>query len=194
MKCYKLTSPHSTTRNGMIWGENITHTATGTDPNLCSDGWIHFYMDIHLAVIMNPAHGNFSTPILWEAEASGEILHEPLKSGSKTLTTIRQIPLPEISLIQRIAFAIYCTKEVYKNNQWNNWADKWLSGEDRSKESAVDAASAASAATTTAYYATAAAYYATAAAYYATTAVVNSFDLNNKINFRKLLNKAMLIK
>ena len=189
MKCFKLTDNNGKTRNFTQWGSNVTHTATGTDPNLCSNGWIHFYMDPWIAVVMNPIHVEFHNPILWEAEAEGEVIHELFKSGSKTLTTIRQIPLPEISLNQRIALGIYCAKEVFEDGQWNNWADKWLSGEDRSKESAVVASNAGCYAAANAANA---AYYSSA--YYSATAIDYSIDVNNKINFRELLNKAMLIK
>ena len=179
MKCYKLTDSKGETRNNTQWGNNVTHTATGTDPNLCSVGWIHFYTEPRLAVIMNPAHADFKSPILWEAEYSGKVVHEPLKSGAKILTTIQRIPLPEISPTQKIAFGIYCAKEVYKDEQWNNWADKWLSGEDRTKESADIA------------YAYASAAYADT---YAARAASAAAGVNVKINFVELLDKAMLIK
>jgi hypothetical protein len=32
-----------------------------------------------------------------------------------------------------------CAKKVYKGVAWNLWADKWLSGEDRSKSAAYAA-------------------------------------------------------
>ena len=207
MKCFKLTDSKGKTRNNTQWGENVSHTATGTDPNLCSDGWIHFYMDPQIAVVMNHRHANFKSPILWEAEAEGEVIHESLKSGSKKLTTIKQIPLPEISLNQRIAFGIYCAKEVCKDEQWNGWADKWLSGEDRTQESAAVARSvvyhAAYHAAEAAYYAAEAARFACAAAahvdnysfvYSIANSIVNAADANNKIDFIALFDKAMLIK
>lgn len=135
MKAYKLTNEHNYTRNNTQWGENITHTAEGTGDELCTDGWIHFYTNPFIAIIMNPQHADFYKPNLWECESSGEHLHETLKSGCKTLTTTRQIPLPEITDIQLIAFAILCAKEVFGETDWNDWANKWLSGEDRSAKS-----------------------------------------------------------
>lgn len=144
MKAYKLTDHNKQTKNDTQWGENVTHSATGTSDNLCTDGWIHFYMDPLIAVMMVGAHVSFQYPILWECNTEGEHLHEPLKSGCKTLTTIRQISLPEVTINQRIAFAILCAKKlcVYEtcmltdDVKWNEWADKWLSGEDRSYKSA----------------------------------------------------------
>ena len=142
---YKLTDEHNQTKDNTKWGNNVSHTAKGKGKELCSDGWIHYYTHPLLAVLLNPIHANFITTKLWEAEASGKIINEPLKSGCKTLRTIKEIPLPEISRVQRVAFGILCAKEVYDDKAWNSWADKWLSGEDRSNESAsaADAARAA---------------------------------------------------
>ena len=164
MKCYKLTDKNNQTRNGTQWGHNVSHSAEGKGENLCSDGWIHFYTNPLIALLLNPIHANFSSPKLWEAESSGEELHESLKSGCKTLTTIEEIPLPEISMTQKIAFGILCAKEVFKNKEWNLWADKWLSGEDRTKKSASAAAYAAAYAAAAADAADAAAAAAAAAA------------------------------
>lgn len=45
MKAYKLTDQNGLTKNDMQWGENVSYTATGESKKLCSDGWIHFYID-----------------------------------------------------------------------------------------------------------------------------------------------------
>ena len=202
MKCYKLTDQNGKTRNNTQWGEIVSHTASGESGHeLCSDGWIHFYTSPFLAALMNPSHANFKSPRLWEAESSGEELHELLKSGSKTLTTLKEIPLPEISLIQKVAFSILCGKEVYKDKDWTAWADKWLSGEDRTTESAEVASHvAANAYANATYYAADAyaAYYASYAAYYASYAADAAYYAadaaaakNPKINFGEIAEKAM---
>jgi hypothetical protein len=204
MKCYKLTDENGQTQNKTQWGENVSNSASGESGQpLCSNGWIHFYTNPFLAVLMNPVHANFKSPRLWEAESSGEELHELLKSGSKTLTTIKEIPLPEISLIQKVAFSILCGKEVYKDKDWTAWADKWLSGEDRTTESAEVANAAAYAA---AHAAAHASYYAAYYAYYAATHCANAAathcanaadaayyaaDANKNINFVKIVEKSM---
>ena len=192
MKCYKLTDENGQTQNNTQWGENVSHSASGESGQpLCSKGWIHFYTNPFLAVLMNPSHAFFTSPRLWEAESSGEELHEPLKSGSKTLTTLKEIPLPEISFSQRIAFGILCGKEVCKNKEWNAWADKWLSGEDRTTESAEVASHVAKAnvaANAAAYYA--ATYSANAASYAASYAIIN----DKNIDIIKIVKKAMTYK
>ena len=120
MKAYKLTDDQSQTRNKTQWGANVTHTATGTSNKLCTSSWLHFYTDPLIAVLMNCSHAAFSNPQLWECETAGEHLHEPLKSGCRTLTTIKQLELPQITNNQKVAFAILCAKQVYTNSKWNS--------------------------------------------------------------------------
>ena len=109
---YKLTDNVGQTKDNTQWGNNVSHTAKGDGKVLCSDGFIHYYTHPLLAVLLNPIHAKFESPRLWEAEASGKILDEPLKSGCKTLTTIKEIPLPEISRVQRIVFG-FCVLRRY---------------------------------------------------------------------------------
>ena len=145
---FKLTTQEGKTRNETQWGENISHEATGDiKQDLCSDAWIHAYTHPLLAVLMNPAHADIENPILWEGKGEGEAKFEPLKCGFRKFTTLKKIPLPEVTDVQKVAFGILCAKEVYKDSSWNQWADKWLSGEDRTKSSAYAASSAASKAT-----------------------------------------------
>ena len=139
MKCYKLTDRNGQTRNNTQWGPNVTHKASGTYNDLCSNGWIHFYTDPNIAVLLNPSHADFKNPILWEAETIGEAKHDLLKSGSKGLITLQQIALPEYTNIQKVCFAILCAKFVYKDIKWNEWANSYLTGVDRSKTTYDDA-------------------------------------------------------
>lgn len=39
---------------------------------------------------------------------------------------------------QRVKFAILCAMEVCDDLSWRQWAEKWLSGEDRSQRSAAE--------------------------------------------------------
>jgi hypothetical protein len=175
---YKLTTQEGKTRNETQWGENISHEATGDiKQDLCSDAWIHAYTHPLLAVLMNPAHADIENPILWEGKGEGEAKFESLKCGFRKFTTLKKIPLPEVNVVQKAAFGILCAKEINTDSSWNQWADKWLSGEDRTKSSAYAAANAANAAAAYAAYAAANAADAdvadaarAAAAYYASAA------------------------
>jgi len=160
MKLYKLTDRNDQTRNNCQWGEGVTVETSG-DGELCSAGFTHWYTSPLLAVLLNPIHGNYylKTAHLWAGE--GEVIKDNhgLKVGCKKATTLCRISLPEVTLEQKIASGILCAKEVYDVKAWNNWADKWLSGEDRSRESARVAEFAAEAA-----FATEAAFSAARAA------------------------------
>jgi hypothetical protein len=139
IKLYKLTDGDGQTRGGTQWGPGVSHSGTGMG-ELCGPGWIHAYEHPLVAVLMNPIHANFRTPRLWEAEGEVGLRDGQFKCGCKTLTVIREIPLPSITTETRVRFAIMCAKEVCACPSWNAWADKWLSGEDRSE--AADAAAA----------------------------------------------------
>jgi hypothetical protein len=194
MKLYKLTDQNNKTRpnqlNETIWGPNITHNASGSGTELCTEDVIHAYLDPRLAVILNPIHANFDHPKLWEAE--GEIVARDgqLKVGVKSLTTLKEMPLPEITTEQKIKFAIYCALEVYHDEKFVSWANKWLSGEDRTKESAAWAARAARAAYWAAWEAEAA-YWAARAAGAAGAAEAAEAATDKNIDLIAILDKVM---
>ena len=145
-KLYKLTDKNGQTWNGTQWGPGVSHSGTG-EGELCGPGWIHAYEHPLIAVFMNPIHGNFKNPRLWEAAGKVGLRDGQLKCGCKTLTTVREIPLPEITTEMRVRFAIMCAKDVCAADiAWNAWADKWLSGEDRTQAAAAEARAGAAAA------------------------------------------------
>ena len=162
---YKLTDENGYTRNRTQWGEGIKHKAKGeAGQDLCTDGWIHAYVDPNLAVLLNPIHAAFANPRLWEARGVVGKTDCGLKVGCRTLTTIREIPLPQWGIIQTAAFGILCSLEVYTDPAYVTWANRWLEGTDRSTQAAARAAKwAARAATATAAAAARAAAEAEAA-------------------------------
>lgn len=195
MKAYKLTDKDRKTKNETQWGVGVSHTARGKGKKLCTNGWIHFYTNPLIAALMNSAHAGFSSPILWECKTSGKHLHEPLKSGCKTLTTIKKIPLPKFTATRRIVFGILCAKEVNTTPSWNKWADDWLNGVDRSVDSAFNAAFAVAysdAAYAIAYAATYDEYIAIATA--AANTAITAASRNKTIDFVAIAKKAMTYK
>lgn len=172
---YKLTDENGQTgqahNNNTQWGENVTHTTSG-EGELCTSGWIHVYDDPILAVILNPIHTNFESPRLWECECTGAMKEDRgLKFGVSSCTTLKEIPLPEITINQKIAFEILCSLEVYKSKSFEQWANNWLTGADRSAR-VTEAAAAARV------------EWAAAAA----------VEVNKRINFKSIIKKAMEIK
>ena len=147
---YKLTDKDGYTRKGKenecLWGENITHIATGKGSLLCSRDLIHVYRNPLIALFMNPSHADFKNPLLWECEAKGDCNHDgQLKSGFKTVTTIRRIDLPVITLEKRIRISIYCALKQYSAPSFVKWANAWLDGSDRSARAARAACAEAAA-------------------------------------------------
>ncbi|HQO21324.1 MAG TPA: hypothetical protein PLA03_13365, partial [Acidobacteriota bacterium] len=145
MKLYKLTDKDGYTRRGeeheTKWGEGVTHRARSKGRELCTDQVIHAYEHPLLAVLHNPIHANIANPVLWEARGKIVAREGMMKCGCKNLTTIKPLPLPEITLKQRIRYAIGCAWKVCYSPKWRKWAiDYWLSGVDRSDESAAEAA------------------------------------------------------
>ena len=136
---YKLTDSCGKTRNDTQWGPGVSHSGTG-EGELCGPGWIHAYEHPLIAVLLNPIHANFQNPRLWEAAGEVGLRDGQLKCGCKTLTTVREIPLPAITTEMRVRFGILCAKEVCAVLSWNAWADKWLSGEDRTQAARARAA------------------------------------------------------
>jgi len=164
---YKLTDKNMVTRKGYEnetkWEIGRPVTATGVG-GLCTNGVIHCYRHPGLAILLNPVHAGFYSPRLFEAESDGVADEHADKCGVKTLTLTKEIPLPEFSTEQRVTFAIRVALLVYKNERFREWAQRWLSGEDRSDAAARAAAAYAPAAVYAAVYAADAAVYAAGAA------------------------------
>ncbi len=146
---YKLTDANDQTYGGCQWGENITHETSGGG-ELCGPGWTHWYTHPLLAVMLNPIHGNFdlTKAHLWESpeDQVAEKTDRGLKVGCAKGTTAQRIPLPEVTLTQKIAFGILCSLAVYRDQKYVEWANSWFSGFDRSRETAEAAWAAAEAA------------------------------------------------
>lgn len=143
MKYYKLTDEKNQTRDGTQWGEGITHKAAGKGKELCTEDVIHVYDHPLKAVMFNPLHANFTNPHLWEVKVRKIVANDSLKVGVKSCTTMREIPLPEITIEQRGKFAIYCALEVSSDKKFIKWAKGWLNGTDRTAGAAAGAAARA---------------------------------------------------
>ena len=143
---YKLTDSKMRTYKGFQWELGKWYETTGKG-DLCSPGWFHFYNDPLVGMFLNPVHAGIENPRLFRAEVEGKFLDDNgLKCGYSRARLVEELTVPQISPVQRVRFAILCAKKVYKEKEWNKWADNWLSGKDRTKESTAIAESAASAA------------------------------------------------
>ncbi len=182
MKGYKLTNKEGKTHHSSCqWGENVKHEIAKPGNKMCTDQVFHYYDDPLLAVFANPIHGRYdqATMRLWECEVGEKVNGDSLKSATKKLTTLHEIPVPAISTYQRVKIAILSVKEVHHGQSaWNKWADSWLSGADRTYVAAFVAAHAATfVAADVAYAAFVAAHAAHAAADVAAYAAAHAADV-----------------
>ena len=124
-------------------GTRKWYETTG-ERDLCSPDWLHFYSDPLVGMFLNPIHANIKNPRLFRVKVEGKGLDDHgLKCGYSRAKLIKELTVPQISSVQRVRFAILCAKKVYKEKEWNKWANNWLSGKDRTEESAAIVAYAA---------------------------------------------------
>lgn len=111
MICYKLTDANLCTHGGYQWtlGEKRSTDGRG---DLCGPGFLHFYLDPLLAVMLDPIHANIGGAArLFRAKAGGTIRHDRgLKAGAASLTLLEEMPLPVVTTAQRVAFAKACAE------------------------------------------------------------------------------------
>ena len=199
MKKYKLTDQEMMTYDNCKWEIGQPKTTSGKG-NLCSPGFLHYYHSPLLAILLNIKHSNFSNPRLFEVKALGNHLNDKgLKGGCTKMTIIKELPIPQITINQRIAFGILCSLQVYSEKSYVEWAYNWLNNIDRSNKiihfSTITNIAAAYAASYTAD--AAAAYTAADAAYAAAVnaanaAVYAAYAAGNKtIDFNILAKKAL---
>jgi hypothetical protein len=132
--CYKLTDKALRTRGGYYWPVGEWREETGIG-KLCGPGWLHGYESTEVAVFMIPIHAHIDDPILWEAEAEGEILRDgQLKFGATRMRIIRQIPWPILTAAERAEIAIRCALVLPQPEDFRVWATRWLDGTDRSEK------------------------------------------------------------
>jgi hypothetical protein len=133
----KLTTQALTTLKGTPWTPGEWRETNGVGP-ICGPGWLHGYHHPLLAMFLNQAHARLNNPRLWTVEVSGEFRDGlGLKFGTARMRLVAELPLPSVTSVQYAAFAILCSMTVPWYPEWRKWAEKWLSGEDRTVRSAV---------------------------------------------------------
>jgi hypothetical protein len=143
MLLYQLTDEHGRTPNGRKWGMYTEHIADEAGGE-CSDGLLFAYADPMLALLCNPLRGACQRPVLWEADGDVCAIDCGLRVECTRLTTIRKIPIVDVTPEHRAGFAILCASQVFYGRRWSRWAEAWLQGQDRSQEAAIEIAQTAS--------------------------------------------------
>ncbi len=168
IKMYKLVNQDFTTHSGMKWAIGQTNKAKLPGNSMCTGQVLHCYKTPEQAVLFNPIHANIQNPILLEIDCSAIVADDGLKYASKEQTPVKIIPLPTLTINQKVAIAIKLALLTYKASSFVSWATGWLDGSDRTAAAAADAAARAT------YAAADAAAYATYAAAYAAYAAADA--------------------
>jgi hypothetical protein len=140
--CFKLTDKDLRTRYGFQYaqGQRVeVKTYTGV---LCSPGVLHAYETAEDAVFFDPIHGGFfNSPgaRLWRAEYDGPEVSDGTKIGVGNLTLLEEVTIPSMTTEQRVERGIRAALDVYQEPGFVAWAERWLSGEDRSETAAARA-------------------------------------------------------
>lgn len=131
---YKLTDSNNQSKYGTQWGVGVTIAATGDeDQELCTDGWIHCYQSAELALLLAPAHVNYtSLPLkVWVATGTIGRSRQQIIHGCRSLTTNSIDPLVSVADSARIKFALLSAMEVYVDDDaYTSWAQDWLNGDE----------------------------------------------------------------
>ena len=202
---YKLLSQDMKSYDNTEWKLNeIKEKSDKSKIKMCSSDVFHCYAHPILAILFNPIHADIENPRLFKIKIDGICNEDATKQASHSQMLYRELPIPEITLNQKIAFGIYCALTTCKEEGFIAWAYNWMSGIDRSVDAAyaaahdADAANAAAAAANAAAYAAAAAYVYDAAYAADNASAYAAANFNNKKlttkQFLRIWNKAKHIK
>lgn len=199
---YRLTDSNHRTYGGTQWGPGVRHVIPDERrrPILCSDGVFHAYRTPLLAALLRRAHcPGYDT--LWRCETPEIVADDGAQVGAYELTTLEIVELPRPTPEQCVRFAVLSALEVYDEPKFVAWAQRWLSGQDRSREmawAAWVAARAAAAETEAAAWAAAEAAAAARAAREAAEAEAEAAEAtawtagaSRKIDFAAIAERAM---
>jgi len=141
MIIYKLTRQDRTTRDGFKYppkGSKLPELDGKGE--LCSKHWYHGYAHPLLAVLNAPVHVSPDYTKMIEIEVPEVYAPDQMKLGFTMGVVGKDVPLPKVTLEQKIRYAIGCACSVYEEKSFRKWADDWISGKDRSTRAVARAA------------------------------------------------------
>lgn len=101
-KRFKITSPELTTCGNYQWQVGRTQTITVPGNRLCTNEVFHYYDHPLAALWFSSINGGPSSPKLWKVAIDQMAAHDGHKGGCKVLRLVKELPLPLISLAERI--------------------------------------------------------------------------------------------
>jgi len=124
----------------VLWTPGCTHQGRGRTKRMCTSAVIHAYRSPLQAGFMDPEHGEYIERgtfrlLLCEGEVVAE---DGTKVGCKKLKALswEDSTLVTLSPAARVRTAIKFGLMCCAQADWVAWAEKWLSGKDRSEKTA----------------------------------------------------------
>jgi hypothetical protein len=137
---FVVTDEKDQTEGEIQWGVGIRHVAKGRDRDLQNSAFIVGYGNQYMAGLLNPSLPDSPRRVLWHAQGEGKHKRDgQYQCDYERVTTVAVIDMPTFTPTQYVAFGIYCGQSIYSARGWNEWANGWLGGTDRSAEAAMDA-------------------------------------------------------
>ena len=103
---------------------------------LHEEGLFHYFSHPLLAALLKTSFWGEIQDKLYEVKPEGKVIKNRILCGATKLTLVKELEVPDINETQRIAFGILCALKVCKEKKFISWANDWLSGKDRSMQSA----------------------------------------------------------
>jgi hypothetical protein len=148
----KLTDATGRTYGGQRWEPGVRVACGDPDAPMmpCSAGVIHCYAGateaeaLALAVLLDPNHGRFGAGArvarVWRFVPEGAVIDRGDKAICRAGCVTEELTAPQPTTEQHVEFGIRATLLVPQPDSYVEWAERWLSGADRSAAAAWQAA------------------------------------------------------
>ena len=133
MARYLLTDAENHTWRGSTIYPGHSVFSSNTQDNIVSTNADEMGESPLVAIMLNPWHSQLEQQKMLELEFSQISV---VKSDPRISMLVRETQVPSVTTDQKIVFALMVIQEVYKNEVFCNWSESWISGNDRSPESA----------------------------------------------------------
>jgi len=134
-RAYLLTDHLNHDAEGREWGVRVTHA---------HEELIRCYATPLVAGLLNALERGFRLPRLWEVSVESDAAPGGAVLLCSRVTVVRQATLPTLTGLHHARFGVLCARTAYEGGRYeaefNDWAARWLAGEDSSGTSARDLA------------------------------------------------------
>lgn len=130
MSSYLITDHHGRDEHGRLWDRHVSHTVFG-EGEVWDKGWIRTFEHPFIAAMMNPVSMDELAPLLWLCDTFGAPkLNHNINIGWVRVKTLRKLSWPFVTAWERMKFAVLCVNQTTDAEDWKDWTERWLDGDD----------------------------------------------------------------